>query len=362
LSDATPVRDPAAARGALRVGSVAPLVVPVGALALTLLVAGGALALGGYDPVRALRALALGAFGSPDAVLSVTLVRAVPLVLTGLAVALAFRGGIWNIGAEGQLYAGAIAAAWVGLSGRVIPAPLLLPALLAASAVAGAAWAWFPAFLKVRRGVGEVITTLLLNYVALNVAAWVVRGPLQEPRGVFPSTEEIAVAARLPVLVPGSRLHLGFAIAVLLALAVWVLLRFTAFGFRLRALGASPDAAAASARVDASRLTYRTFMLSGALAGLAGGIQLAGVPPYVFYDLFSPGTGYTAIAVALLAGLRPIAVLATGTFFGALEGGAGAMQRVAGIPAAWAQGIEALVILSVIALDSGLRTWRSSRT
>jgi simple sugar transport system permease protein len=350
------------ARAGLRLGSAAPFAVPVLALALTVLVAGGALALGGYDPVRALRALVAGAFGSPDAVLSVTLVRAVPLLLTGLAVALAFRGGVWNIGAEGQLYAGAMAAAWVGLSERVIPAPLLLPALLVASALAGAAWAWFPAFLKVRRGVGEVITTLLLNYVALNVAAWVVRGPLQEPRGVFPSTAEIAEAARLPALVAGTRLHLGFLVAVLLALAVWALFRFTAFGFRLRTVGASPEAAAASARVDRDRLTYRTFLLSGALAGLAGGIQLAGVPPYVLYDAFSPGTGYTAIAVALLAGLHPLGVLATGTFFGALEGGAGAMQRIAGIPAAWVQGVEALVILSVIALDRGLRSFRSSRT
>jgi simple sugar transport system permease protein len=282
-------------------------------------------------------------------------------MLTGLAVALAFRGGVWNIGAEGQLYAGAMAAAWVGLSARAIPAPLLLPALLAASALAGAAWAWLPAFLKVRRGVGEVITTLLLNYVALNVAAWVVRGPLQEPRRVYPSTEEIALAARLPVLVPGTRLHMGFAVALLLALGVSVVLRYTSFGFRLRTLGASAEAAAASGRVDANRLTYQTFLLSGALAGLAGGIQLAGVPPYVFQDNFSPGTGYTAIAVALLAGLHPLSVIATGTFFGALEGGAGAMQRVAGIPAAWVQGIEAMVILSVIALDRGLRSFRSSR-
>jgi simple sugar transport system permease protein len=352
--------EPVQGGAARTLASLAPLGVPVGAVALTMLVAGGALALGGYDPVQALSALVAGAVGSPDAVLSVTLVRAVPLLLTGLAVALAFRGGVWNIGAEGQLYAGAIAAAWVGLSGDVIPAPLLLPMLLVASALAGAAWAWLPAFLKVRRGVGEVITTLLLNYVAIHVAGWVVRGPLQEPRGVFPSTAEIAEAARLPLLVPGARLHLGFVIAALLALGVWVLFRFTAFGFRLRALGASPEAAAASARVDAAALTYRTFLFSGALAGLAGGIQVAGVT-YVLYEALSPGTGYTAVAVALLAGLHPLGVVATATFFGALEGGAGAMQRVAGIPAAWVQGVEALMILSVIALDSGLRSLRASR-
>jgi simple sugar transport system permease protein len=328
--------------------------VPLASLALTMGVAAAALALGGYDPARALGALVDGAVGSPDAFLSITLVRAVPLLLTGLAVTLAFRAGVWNIGAEGQLYAGAVAAVWVGLSGDVLPAPLLLPALLAASALGGAAWAWLPALLKVRRGVGEVITTLLLNFVALDLAEWMVNGPLQESRGVFPSTDEIAAAARLPLILPGTRLHWGFALAVALSVGTWFVLRFTGFGFRLRALGASPDAAAASGRIDAGRLTYRVFLMSGALAGLAGGVQIAGVT-YVLYKGLSPGHGYTAIAVALLAGLHPLGVLATGTFFGALEGGAAAMQRVAAIPAAWVRGVEALVILSVIAVERAYR-------
>jgi simple sugar transport system permease protein len=327
--------------------------VPVASLVLTMGVAGAALALGGYDPGAAFAALVEGAVGSPDAFLSITLVRAVPLLLTGLAVTLAFRAGVWNIGAEGQLYAGAIAGVWVGLA-DVVPAPLLLPAVLAASAAGGAAWAWLPAFLKVRRGVGEVITTLLLNFVALDVAEWMVNGPLQESRGVFPSTDELPPAARLPLMLEGTRLHWGLALALVVALATWFVLRFTTFGFRLRALGASPDAAEASGRIAAPRLTYRVFLLSGALAGLAGGVQVAGVT-YVLYKGLSPGHGYTAIAVALLAGLHPLGVLATGTLFGALEGGAAAMQRAAGIPAAWVRGVEALVILSVIAVERAVR-------
>ena len=341
------------------VRGVRALGVPLASLALTMGAAGAGLALGGYDPGSAFGALIQGAFGSTDAFLSITLVRAVPLLLTGLAVTLAFRAGVWNIGAEGQLYAGAVLAVWVGLAGEGLPAPLLLPAVLAGSALGGAAWAWLPAFLKVRRGVGEVITTLLLNFVALDLAEWMVNGPLQESRGVFPSTDAIADAARLPLIFPGSRLHWGFGLAVAVAFATWFVLRFTAFGFRLRALGASADAAAASGRVDAPRLTYRVFLLSGALAGLAGGVQIAGVT-YVLYKGLSPGHGYTAIAVALLAGLHPLGVLATGTFFGALEGGAAAMQRAAGIPAPWVRGVEALVILSVIAVDRGFRRWSLS--
>jgi simple sugar transport system permease protein len=317
------------------------------------------LVLGGYDPAVAATELVRGAAGSVDAFLSVTLVRAVPLLLTGLAVALAFRAGVWNIGAEGQLYAGALVAAWIGLSGDLIPAPLLMPAVLIGAALGGAAWAWLPAFLKLRRGVGEVITTLLLNFVAIKLVTWMVRGPLQEPRGIFPQSDRLGEAARLPLLVPGSRLHLGFALAIVAAVAVWFILRWTVFGFRLRALGASPEAATAAGRVDARRLTYVVFLLSGALAGLAGGVEVAGVT-YALYDGLSPGHGYTAIAVALLAGLSPLGVLLTGTFFGALEGGAGAMQRTAGIPAAWVRAVEALLILSVLGVERALRRARES--
>jgi simple sugar transport system permease protein len=331
--------------------------VPLAALAVTVLVAAIALSVGGYDPGAALGALIRGAAGTPDAFLSITLVRAVPLLLTGLGVAVAFRAGVWNIGAEGQLYAGALAAVWVALAAEGMPAWVLLPAVVLASAAGGAAWAWIPAFLKLRRGVGEVITTLLLNFVAMHLTGWMVNGPLQESRGVFSQTDEIAAAARLPLLVPGSRLHWGFALAVLLAVAIWMVLRWTAFGFRVRALGASPDAAVAAGRVDAGRLTYGVFLLSGALAGLAGGVQVSGVT-YVLYEGLSPGHGYTAIAVALLAGLHPLGVLASGTFFGALEAGAGAMQRLAGIPSAWVRGVEALVILSVVAVELGLRRAR----
>lgn len=320
------------------------------ALALTALVATGALWLGGYAATDAALALVRGTVGSTDVVLSVTLVRAVPLVLTGLAVALAFKAGVWNIGAEGQLYAGAVAAAWVGLAFPSAPAWLLVPGVLVAAGVAGAAWAAVPAFMKLRLGVGEVITTLLMNFVGIYAAAYVVHGPLQESRGVFPQTDPIASSAHLPILVPGTRLHAGFLLALALAAVLWALLRFTRFGFAVRTVGASPEAARISGRMDARRVVLVSFLASGALAGLAGGVEVAGVT-FALYEGLSPGWGYTAIAVALLAGLNPAGVVITGLFFGALEGGAGAMQRAAGIPAAWVNGVVALVILSVLAVD-----------
>lgn len=327
-----------------------PFGVALGAVAVTVAIAGASLALGGYDPAEAAGAMARGSVGSLQVFFSVTLVRAVPLILTGLAVAIAFRAGVWNIGAEGQLYAGAIAAVWVGLNVGGWPAPLAVPAVLGAAAIGGALWALLPALMRVRLGVGEVITTILMNFVGLHLASYVVRGPLQEARGVFPQTDSVAEAARLGVMVPGTRLHWGFAVTVLVAVGLSFTLRKTRAGFRIRAVGASPTAARVAGRIDSKRVWTGAFLSSGAIAGLAGGVEITGVT-YALYEGLSPGWGYTAIAVALLAGLSPLAVLATGALFGALEGGASAMQREAGVPSTWVGFVQALVILSVIALD-----------
>jgi simple sugar transport system permease protein len=226
--------------------------------------------------------------------------------------------------------------------------------VLGAAALGGALWAALPALLRVRRGVGEVITTLVLNFVALNLVSWVVRGPLQEPRRVFPQSAPIAEAARLAPLWEGTRLHWGFPIAVALAVLLWWVLGRTAVGFRLRAVGASPSAARVGGRIPVAPLTLGTFLASGSLAGLAGGVEVAGVT-YALYEGLSPGHGYTAIAVALLARLNPLGVVAAGALFGGLEGGAGAMQRSVGVPAAWVRLVEALVILSVLAIGRAAR-------
>ena len=332
----------------------APLWVAGGALAVTAAIFSVGLIVGGYDPRAALSALVRGSFGTGDAILSVTLVRAVPLILTGLAVALAFRAGVWNIGAEGQLYAGAVAGVWIGLAAPSLPNWASIPLILSCSLAAGALWALVPALMKLKLGVGEVITTILMNFVALHAVSFLVRGPLQESRAVFPQTDAIAETARLPLLAVGSRLHVGFALSVLLALGMWAFLKWTRAGFAVRTVGGSLEVAEVAGRVRSRRVVLTTFLASGALAGLAGGVEVSGVT-FALYENLSPGWGYTAIAVALLAGLNPLAVLVTGTFFGALQAGAGAMQRSAGVPAVWVVAVEAVVILSVLALD---QAWR----
>jgi ABC-type uncharacterized transport system permease subunit len=317
-----------------------------------LLLAAG-LQLAGYDAVAALGALWRGAFGSWYALSSATLVRAIPLIIIGLGIALAFRGGALNIGAEGQFYAGAIAATWVGLHVVGRPAAVALPAVLAAALLAGAAWVVVPVWLQLRYGVLEVISTLLLNFVAASLVSLMVQGPLQESRHIYPQSDPIAVTARLPA-VPGTRLHAGLVLALLAAAALWYVFARTLWGFRLRAVGAGPRAAAISGQIDARRMTAVALLGSGALAGLAGGIEVSGVS-YALFQNLSPGYGFTAIAVALLARLQPLGVVATGLLFGALEAGAGAMQREAGVPAVAVYVVEAVVILVVLLADSANR-------
>jgi len=254
-----------------------PVLFALAAVALTAFSGAVLLLLGGHSPGAAAAALVRGSVGGWSTFVSITLVKSVPLILTGLAVALAFRAGVWNIGAEGQLYAGAIAAAAVGLAGSGLPGLVLLPAVLLAAALAGAAWALVPAIMRVRLGVGEVITTILLNFVGVHWAAYMVRGPLQESRGVFPQSDPLTAAARLPGLLPDTRLHWGFVMAIALAVVLAVLLRQTRGGFQIRAVGASPIAAEISGRIDTRRVILLSILASGAIAGLAGGVEVSGV-------------------------------------------------------------------------------------
>ncbi len=331
-----------------------PLLRPATALLATAAVTAALLALGGHHPGAVFATLIRGAFGTWDRFLSGTLLRATPLLLTGLAVAVAFRARVLNIGAEGQLHAGALAGVAVAVLLPGATGLVLLPATLLAAALAGALWAAVPAAMKTAMGVGEVITTLLMNFVALYLAQFLVQGPLQEARGVFNQTDEIPAAAHLPPLFPGTRLHLGFLIGLGLAFALWLYLTRTPGGFRMRAVGASVRAAEVSGRFRALPVIWMTFLASGIVAGLAGWIQVAGVTRRM-YEGLSPGWGYTAIAVALLARLHPLWVIPAAILFGALSAGGGAMQREAGVPEVWVRGIEALVILAVLAVDQTAR-------
>ena len=275
------------------------------------------------------------------------LVRATPLMIAGLAVALAFRGGVFNIGAEGQLLVGAIAATAVTLAvGRSLGAFAIVIALPAAG-IAGALWAGIAAELRRRFHVLEIISTIMLNFVAIHLVSYLVRGPLQEPTRIYPQTESLPASTQLPILLPGTRLHAGFALAILLAIALSWTLRKTAIGFRIRATGASPLAAKVTGRIDIEKGSFNVFLASGALAGIAGGVEVSGVT-FALYENLSPGYGYTAIAVALIAGLNPLGIIASGVFFGVLETGASALQREFAIPSSLASVVEAALIIGAL--------------
>ena len=327
--------------------------------AIAVLVAALSLA-SGHDPLRALDALWRGSLGSRYAVLSATLVRATPLILTGLAVTVAFTAGVMNIGAEGQLLAGGTAATVVAMAVSPAGPWIAIPLTLAAGGVAGALWALVPAWLRRRFGVLEVISTIMMNFVAVYLVGYLVRGPLQEPLGIYPQSASLPATTQLPMLISGSRLHLGFAIAVLCGGLLWWALRSTAAGFRVRAIGANQNAAQSAGRIDVGRTAMRAFLTSGALAGLAGAIEVTGVT-YSLYENLSPGYGYTAIAVALVGALHPALTVLSGVLFGALEAGASAMQRDAGVPSVLATVVEASIILLLLgftALRGPMSRWR----
>jgi ABC-type uncharacterized transport system permease subunit len=301
----------------------------------------------GYEAIPATSALLRGSVGSSYAFTSGTLVRATPVMLTGLSVAIAFRAGVFNIGAEGQLLAGASAATAVTLLPALAQSHAAPWLALVAGLLAGAFWAGVAAVLRARYHVLEVISTILLNFVALYLVGYFVRGPLQEPLHIYPQSSTIALAARLPRILPESRLHAGFLIAIAAALCAWWMIRSTAAGFRLRAVGANPDAARVAGQIDVARTSAGAFIVSGAIAGLAGAIELTGVT-FALYENISPGYGYTGIAVALLARLDAVGVIASGLLFGALEAGASAMQRDAAVPAVVVSIVEALIILGAV--------------
>lgn len=299
-------------------------------IAIVLLTLAGALF--GHAPATLLGTLVSGSVGSRFA-LEGTLTKSVPLLLTGLAVVIAFRAGVWNIGGEGQFIAGAIAAF---LAARFGAAVALLAAMLA-----GAAWASIATLMRLWRHAPEVLTTILLNFIAVHLLGYCVNGPLQESVRQYPQSEPAAASiASLS----------GFPIAVIVSLAAWWLLYRTVEGLRLRASGLNP-AAARWAGIDVPRQIVRAMALSGAAAGLAGGIELLAVSHRLFERL-AAGYGYSGIAVALLAQLHPLANVVSALFFGAITTGAGELQRAAGISSSVAVLAEAIVILSLIAFGS----------
>ena len=326
------------------------LLAPVGAIAFTLLVSALLVLWAGAPVGRTYAALLQGGFGSVFA-WTETLTRATPLILTGLAATVAFKARLFNIGAEGQLYAGALAAVAVGGmlggSGLAVAPLLLLPLMMAAAALAGALVLLGPALMKSRLGVDEVVTTLLLNFVVLLGVSALLDGPMKDPLAMgWPQSVALQGELELGKLIPQTRLHTGLLWAVAAAGLLAALLRYTVPGFDIRALGANPRAAG-FAGVPVTRTVVLVALLSGALAGLAGAIEVAGRTSYVTLDM-SPGYGYSGIVIAMLAGLQPLGVLVAGVFVAGILVGADSMSRAIGVPNTIADVIVATSLISVL--------------
>ena len=320
---------------------------PVLILILTFVITAIFVLWGKANPLQAYYYFLIAPLSSRVSALEV-LVKSTPLLLTGVAVTFAFVAGYWNIGAEGQLYAGAIAAAWLGTALGGLPAVLAIPLMLLGGFVAGALWALPPAWLRVRWSVDEVVTTLLLNSVMLFIVSALLNGPWRDPVSGWPQSPEIAASTMLPKIVPRSRLHLGFVVAVLAVVVLWFVLSRTAFGLKLRAVGLGRKAARFMG-VPVERTVLTAALISGGVAGLAGTIEVAGIHFHLI-EAISPGYGYTGIIIATLGALNAWGVAVSALFFGLIDTGAQTLSRAMGVPVYLGEVTQATMLLVALAL------------
>ncbi|MBN2841211.1 MAG: ABC transporter permease [Coriobacteriia bacterium] len=340
-------------------GALQKIGTPLISAALAIAIGSFIMWISGYDPIAAYAALFKGAFGGPKQI-GGTILRSTPLILTGLAVGYGFRAGLFNIGAEGQLFMGGLAAAFLGVLMVGMPWAVVVPVLIVASAVAGAAWAFIPAILKARIGAHEVITTMMFSYIARYFVSYLVVGPLKS-EGMIPQTVELTPEAQLPrieslfseqvldalPILNLGRAHMGIVVALVAAVVIWLILKYTTLGYENRAVGFNPWASE-TAGISVQWTTVKALCISGALAGLGGAVEVMGVHHRIF-DQFSSGFGFTGIAVALLAKNHPIGIIPAALMFGALSAGAGTMQLEADVPQKIILIIQALVIFFVAA-------------
>ena len=327
-------------------GLAVTLLYPLGAILATILIASLLVLIAGASPFNTFWLVAKGAAGSQFALLE-TLTRATPLIFTGLAVAVAFRAKLWNIGAEAQLYIGGVVTVVLGTGAVAMPAPALIPLIMICVMLAGALLLLGPAILKVRFGVDEVVTTLLLNFIIILFVSMLLEGALKDPTGLgWPQSKRVIADAQLPRLIQGKRLHFGFVIAVASAVIMWVVMKKTTLGYEMRAVGNNAEAAR-FAGIPVNRVLMKTALLSGGLAALAGFSEVAGLKGNLTLDL-SPGFGYTGIVVAMLAMLNPLGVVASAIFVAGIFVGADAMSRSAGVPSYIAQVMVATALLTMV--------------
>ncbi|WP_315923288.1 ABC transporter permease [Mesorhizobium sp. SP-1A] len=301
----------------------------------------------GVDPVAAYWTMLQGAFGSWFAFGQV-LTRAVPLLIIAVGLIAVFRANIWNIGAEGQLLIGALAGGYVAIEFPIESGWLSIPCAMAAGAVAGGAWGAIVGWLRAKWEVHEVITSLLLNFIAALIFSYLVRGPLRDPMGFLPQSKDVPAFSQLP-FIPGLGVNIGLLIALALAAFFTFLLSATPYGMKIRMIGSSASVARAVG-IDPARMTIELMAISGALAGLAGVIQVLGVQ-YALLEGLSPGFGFTAIMVALLGRLHPIGALVAAVILSAITVGGNAMQITYGIPASAVATLSALLVLFLLVSD-----------
>lgn len=330
------------------------VLIPLLAVGMTLILVAGLVWLSGANLLQTYFYFFIKPLTTRTSVIEV-LVKATPLMLTGAAVAFAFYTGYWNIGAEGQLYAGAVTAAWLGVVLQGWSAFLVIPLIIIGSALTAALWALPPAWLKTRLNVDEVVTTLLLNSVMIFFVSALLNGPWRDPVTNWPQSPTIGQAAQFPHILARSRLHLGFLVAVLALVYFWWVTARTSFGLRMRAVGRGREAARfMGVRVD--QVVFRVALLSGAIAGLAGASEVAGIH-YHLIEAISPGYGYSGIVAATLGSLHPIGVALAALFLGLISTGGQTAARALGVPSYLGDVIQAVLLLVTLAMLL-LRTYR----
>lgn len=336
---------------------VVSLGAPVLGVLAGLLIGALLILLAGANPIEAYATMMRGAFGGQRQ-LEETVLKATPLLLMGLGLTVAFRARVWNIGGEGQYYLGALAGGALALTfGDHWSRAVLIVTMLLAGATGGALWAAIAAWLKIKRGISEIINTLMLNYIAILVMEYVARGPLQEPGGYLPESAQFVAAARMPIIL-GARVHIGPLIALLMVPVVYLMLWSTPLGFRLRAVG-SRASVARYAGIKVERLIIFALMFSGAMGGLAGIIEVSSLHTRLKGGI-SGDYGFTGILVALLGRMHPVGVLVASVFFAALTIGAQSMHVVYQLPVTLAGAVQAVVVLCVLAADAlaHRKAWR----
>lgn len=323
----------------------AKIVIPIAAIMVTLILSAIPILIAGGHLWKSYFYLFYGALGTRFNLLE-TFVKASPLLMTGLAVAFAFRAKFWNIGAEGQLLAGALVATVLGVSMGGFPHALVLPIIIIAGFLAGGIWASIPAILKTKLKVDDVVSTLLLNYVMIHIMGALLFGPLQQPGSSWPRSSAIVEAAYYPILMTRSRFHMGILIAFLAVLVIWFINKKTTFGYQSKAVGVNVRAAHFGG-INTTSVILWTALISGGLAGLAGVGELCAIQYRLIMDI-SPGYGYSGIVIAMLGNLHPVGVLFSSLFFSVIIVGAQTMSRMTGVPTYIAEVIQGMALMVML--------------